>query len=143
MPASATKREAVAARRAKALRLRAAGSSYEAIAEQCGLKSAAAACTDVQRALKDRQSLLDQEASWFLALEMERLETVQRTMELALRQAQDAQLQIQITDRLLRISARRAAMLGLDVTNGAAPPKPETKLDELKARRDRKLARGA
>jgi len=140
MPASASKMQQVRERRLKALRLRAAGATYEAIAKACGLKSAAAACVDVTRALADTKLLLDKEAAWYTVLEQERLDLMQRTIEDALRSAAgNPQLQMQLTDRLLRISQRRTRMLGLDAKEGQEQPQ-ESPLDELRRRRDRKRA---
>lgn len=131
--------EEVRQRRLKALRLRAAGLSYEAVAEQCGHKSASAAAVDVRRALRDRKVFLDHEATLFRALEMERLETIQRTLETELRQAADTPQKLAVADRLLRLSARRQAVLGVDVASGAAP-RPANPFDELSRRRQQRRA---
>lgn len=141
-PSNVTKGRAyVTERRSKVLRLRASGLSYEAIAQQVGLPSANAAIKDASRALDDRQALLDREAARFIVLEMERLETLQRSMETLLRTAamqQNQALVLAAVDRLLRISQRRARMLGLDADYGPRKPKPKTQLDELRERRLRR-----
>jgi transcriptional regulator len=143
MPASAATRQQTAERRAQVLRLRASGLGYEEIARRLGHKTAAAACQDAARALKDRQALLDVEAAWFTALEMERLETLQRTMEIALRTAAsegDTSALVRVADRLLGISARRSKLLGLDAEPGARGGAEPDFVDELQSRRDAKRA---
>ncbi len=141
MPASPSKRDEVAERRAKALRLRASGLSYEAIAQQCGHKTAAAACQDVTRALADRQALLKREAAFYVELELERIEGIQRQLELLLRQEQGADGKLRITDRMLRLSQRRAALLGLDAHGIQRPAQHEDELAKARRRRDEKLRR--
>lgn len=141
MPASAGKQAEVRARRARALRMKAAGATYESIAEACGHKSAAAACMDVTRALADQKTLLDREAVFFVVLEHERLETLQRTLELAMRQTQDTDAKLRIADRLLRLSARRASMHGFDANGVPRPVQAEDELAKARRRRDQKLRR--
>jgi hypothetical protein len=139
MPASAAKQNEVAQRRAKALRLRATGLGYEEIAQQCGLKTAAAACQDVTRALKDRKTLLEREAAYYVELEQERLDTLQRTLELAIRQTPDTDEKMKIVDRLMRLSQRRGTLLGFDARGVQRPAQYEDELAKARRRRDEKL----
>lgn len=146
VPASKEQQQKTAERRYRALRLRAQGASYEDIAKALGLASARAAAMDVLRALDDRQELLDRESARFIALEMERLETMSLSVERVIVRATNAQddaLILAANDRLLRISQRRARLLGLD-REVTGKPQPQTDMDELRKRRERKkqLSRG-
>ena len=90
MPASQSKQQEVRARRAKALALRAGGASFSMIAAALGHKTAAAAATDVARALKERQKLEEGQKPLSGVLEEERLDSLQRIVETTLRRASDA-----------------------------------------------------
>ena len=112
-----TGRAEVAERRAKALQLRAAGLTYQAIADQLGYTSRRVAAQDVTRALQDRQGLLDTQATLFVPLELERLDSLERAVQTVMRQASadgERSIVLRAADRLLRIAERRAALLGLD-----------------------------
>ena len=112
-----TGRAEVAERRAKALQLRAAGLTYQAIADQLGYTSRRVAAQDVTRALQDRQGLLDTQATLFVSLELERLDSLERAVQTVMRQASadgERSIVLRAADRLLRIAERRAALLGLD-----------------------------
>ena len=112
----------VAERRARALQLRAAGLSYQAIADQLGYSSRRAAAQDVTRALADRQGLLDTQSALFVSLELERLDSLERAVQGVMRQAAadgERSIVLRAADRLLRIAERRAALLGLDASGKA------------------------
>jgi hypothetical protein len=146
VPASRSKQEQVAARRQRALQLRAAGLTYQAISDELGYPGRGAAAQDVTRALKDRQGLLTAQAAVFVTLELERLDGLERAVQTVLRQASgegEKSLVLRASDRLLRIAERRAALLGLDVRSKAEQEASASPLDELRARREFKLfARG-
>jgi DNA-binding transcriptional MerR regulator len=146
VPASKEQQAKVAERRYRALRLRSQGLSYEAIAKTLQLPSARAAAMDVLRALDDRQELLDRESTRFIALEMERLESqslsIEQVIVRAVNNGDDAMI-LAANDRLLRIAQRRSRLLGLD-REVVGRPQPQTDMDELRSRRERKkqLSRG-
>ena len=95
-----------AARVARALELRKAGATYDAIARQCSYGSRAAAYHAVQRELA---RTLQEPADDLRRLEAERLNDLYRAMApKAL--GGDAYA----VDRCLRIMERRAALLGID-----------------------------
>lgn len=146
MPASPEQRKTAADKRYRALRLRAQGASYEDIAKAVGYGSASVAANAVLRALDARQELLDREATRFIALEMERLESQSLSIERIIVRAtntQDDALILAANDRLLRIAQRRARLLGLD-REVVGRPQPQTDMDELRGKRERKkqLSRG-
>jgi hypothetical protein len=101
----------VAARRAEVLRLRAAGLTYQQLADQLGYPTPAAAALDVSRALKARKALLDRQAGDLATLELERLDALERRLQTVLAdaaQAKDHATIIAASDRLLRVvEARR------------------------------------
>jgi hypothetical protein len=116
MPASDREQRKVAARRAKVLELRAAGATFETIAEQCGHKTAAAAAQDFTRALGSRKEVLDSQVDLFLTLELERLDGLDRVVRASMEEAGEAGehlLVLRCTDRLLRISEHRSNLLRL------------------------------
>lgn len=95
-------------RRAKALDLRKAGLSYRAIGTQLGV-SEKTAHQDVQREVQRIAARNSESAAELRALELERLDYY------AARIAQQvAQGHLGALDRALRISERRAKLLGLD-----------------------------
>ena len=120
-------RDEVTARRARVLQLKAAGLSYQAIADQVGLPTAAAAAQDATRALKDRKGLLDDQAALFVTLEVERLDGLERAAQAVLQtavKAGDHETVLQSVDRLVRLSERRGRLLSLNAASPAeaAPP---------------------
>jgi hypothetical protein len=137
----------VAERRAIALQLRAAGASYQQIADQLGHKSASNAVQDVTRALEvlARQGRRTPPGIT-LALELERLDTAERAVNQIRANARaDPELALRAVDRILRISDRRARLLGLDPADLAAKPAPaerddasEDIVDIAVARRDKR-----
>jgi hypothetical protein len=145
VPASRSKQAEVAARRARALSLRAAGLTYQAISDELGYPGKGAAAQDVTRALRDRQGLLTGQVAVFVTLELERLDGLERAVQTVLRQASaegEKSLVLRASDRLLRIAERRAALLGLDATGKGKDEAQVSPLDELRARRERKFAGG-
>jgi hypothetical protein len=145
VPASRSKQAEVAARRARALSLRAAGLTYQAIADELGHRSAQAACVDVSRALDARKGLLGGQADLFVTLELERLDSLERAVQTVLRQASadgDRSMVLRAADRLVRVSERRAKLLGLDAGGGDSEVPEVNPLDELRARRERRFAGG-
>lgn len=100
-----------AARVMKALDLRKAGVTYEAIARQCGYATRAAAYTAVQRELK---RTIQEPADEVRRLEIERLNDLYRAMA-----PKALSGDTWAVDRCLAIMARRAALEGLDKQPGA------------------------
>jgi hypothetical protein len=144
MPASPSQQEKVAARRLKALAMRAAGATYPQIARECGHKTPAAAAQDVTRALQARKKLDDGQAPLSGVLEAERIDMLERTVQATLRRAstaQDGPLVLKAAGTLLGISKRREALLGIQ-TAGQQPQEQASPVDELRARRVAKLGLG-
>jgi hypothetical protein len=101
----------VALRRTKALKLRAAGASYDDIARTLGLPTAKHAATDVSRAMR----LVPREAGIeALAIEQERLDRLQ---VLAWRLAEKGD--VRGIREVCRVLERRARLLGLDYRDRA------------------------
>lgn len=96
----------------KALQLRMAGATFQAIADQCGYKNAQRAHEAVKRAIK---AIPRQEATEIKQMEADRLDRLMLAIwERATKGDTEA------TDRILKIMKRRADLLGLD-----APAKHE------------------
>lgn len=114
--ATTSKRAQVAERRARVLRLRMLGLSLREIAAQTSHKTTASVATDLRRALKETKALLEQEAEFYVVLEMERLDSLERQVQGVLRSAgaSDPGVALKAAGRLLQISQRRSALLGLD-----------------------------
>ena len=131
MPASRTQQVEVAQRRAQAVRMRAAGTPWQGIADALGYTSPAAACVDVKRALQaalKEQSLAVDE---YREVELQHLEMLRKAaMQVLLEKhvtiqhgkvvslggtpvPDDAPVLAAI-DRLVKIQARIASLLGLD-----------------------------
>jgi hypothetical protein len=122
---------AVAERRAQAVRMRAAGTPWQAIADTLGYSSPAAACVDVKRALEVALKEQNLAAAELRELELQHLDmlrkqamtvllekhvTIQhgRVVSLNGSPVPDDGPVLAAIDRLLKISTRRAALLGLD-----------------------------
>lgn len=145
MPASASKQAEVAARRQRALQLRAAGFTYQAISAELGYRHPGNAAQDVTRALTDRKAALDGQRDLFTVLELERLDALERAVQTVMRQASaegEKSLVLRAADRLVRVSERRAKLLGLDAGPAQGEVVEVSPLDELRARRERKFAGG-
>lgn len=132
-------RAEVAERRSKALALRVAGVHWQQIADQLGHKTAGAAAQDVSRALEARRTEMNGPPDDFTALELERLEAMERAAWTVLRRhsAQGGDEVLEAIDRLVRISESRRRL----VRERIAPPAQEASpVDQLRARRARRVA---
>jgi hypothetical protein len=138
--ASERQRAEVADRRARVLRMRTAGMTWDAIAAEVGKaqRQAAAAAglpaprtrysgkhavVDAKRALAEAQGRLAELADLHLVMEMERLDGLQRTTETLMRQsiqAGDRWQALRAVDRLVQIGRRRDSLLGLSRDTAAA-----------------------
>jgi hypothetical protein len=129
-----------AARHEKALELHLAGATYRAIAEQLGFSSPASVHEAVQKALAARQ-VTTAGQSEAVQTELARLDAMLVGLWAAARRGNVAAV-----DRVLKIGERRVALLALaDAGQNPGKPEPEKPLslvDQLKARRDAKLAGG-
>jgi hypothetical protein len=90
----------------KALELRKAGASYEAIARECGFRSRSSAYEAVMGSIRE---LTQEPAAAVLILELERLD---RMLFGIWEQARSGQ--VESIDRVLKIMDRRRAIYGLD-----------------------------
>ncbi len=108
---------AAAIKQAKGLEMRASGATYDQIAKVCGWNSANAAFMGVNAALK---KMLKEPAEHVRSLELKRLDGMLYPF---LKQAKEGNQGA--VDRVLRIMARRAALLGLDAPVKIAPTNPE------------------
>lgn len=105
--ASTTARNiAVAERRARAIELRRAGVTFQAIADQLGYRSRGAAAQDVRRALA---AVVTAPAADLVTEEVDRLDAMLTGLWPAARRGH-----LGSVDRVLRIMERRARYLGLD-----------------------------
>lgn len=138
MSASKAQQAITAQRRARALALKVAGVDYETIAQQLGYASRGAAYTDIDRALLQRKRDLAEGADLAAALELERLDAMERAGWAVVRRRHvlvsqgrvmtdddgrpmlDDGPTLEAIDRLLKIQVRRAKLRGLD-----APTKHE------------------
>ena len=170
MPASQREQERVATRRVRVLRLRVAGMTFDAIAEEIERERQAAiaggdrreagrarytgdhAFTDFKRALAGSAERLAELADLNLALDLERLDVIYRaaeTVRARAAQASDGFQQLRALDRQLAVIARRDSLLGLSATSeaalasAAAEGKPGTvsAVDELARKRARRSSR--
>lgn len=147
MPASARVQAEVADRRARVLALRAAGATFQQIADQePALKSAPAAAMDVKRALEARGTDLAKFADLHTVLELERLDGLERAAQMIMRAAvngpiPDPKLALRAIDRLQRISVSRRRLLGLDQARrdgGDGGERQGGFIDEIAAHRNRR-----
>lgn len=136
-------RAEVAERRTKALALRVAGVHWQAIADQLGHKTAGAAAQDVSRALEARRTEMNGPPDEFTALELERLESMDRAAWTVLRRhsasAGDREV-LEAIDRLVRISESRRRLVRERIAPAAREANP---VDELRARRAQRVAERA
>ena len=117
MPPSARSRKVTAERRVRCLRLRAAGVSFEQIAAELGYASRHAASVDARRALAEQAA--ETAPGDLSGLEAERIDALERAAQRIMREALDTRdrfTALAAMDRLLRISAARRALLGLDTS---------------------------
>ena len=135
-----TGRAEVAERRAKALALRVAGLHWQQIADQLGHKTPGAAAQDVSRALDARRAEMNGPPDEFTALELERLEAMERAAWTVLRRHSggggDGDV-LEAIDRLVRISESRRRLVRERVGPGKREANP---VDELRARRAARVA---
>lgn len=117
-----------AERRARALRLRREGWTYAAIGRVLGV-SLQAASKLVQKELR---RIPKEEADQARAMELSRLDKYLSRLSGPLRSA-DPDVALKALDRAIRISERRARMLGLDVPVKADAPPGESTLAGLSA----------
>lgn len=103
----------IAARRTEAISLRAAGQTWDQIAEKLGYATRSAACEDVARALQQRIDEQNDQADHLRAIEVEHLEALRRRLW-SVSQGKDIELALKATDRLVRIGERLAKLTGLD-----------------------------
>jgi hypothetical protein len=132
---SQRERREVAERRGRVLRMKSAGMTLGAIADEIEKSRGEArragktvprapytdkhAAVDLQRGLEAAQAGLVQFASLHLALELERMDELTRTTQALLGQARsagDRWQALRAVDRLLQISKRRDDLLGLSRT---------------------------
>lgn len=127
----------IVARRARVVTLREAGMSYPEIGRQevrdaqergevVPERSPGAIAMDYTRVMKARKKLAEETGEFDATLELQRLDSLQTVNEAVLRGAQrgrcvtcgrvpDPELVLKATDRLLKISERRAQLRGLDL----------------------------
>lgn len=139
-------RENAAERRVQALKLRIAGASYRVIGEQLGV-SGKTAWEDVHHALAELAELEEALTKEYRALELARLDDWTLDAARILKTTHplvsggkvlsgftesgkvigltDEGPKLQAIDRLLRISERRARLLGLDAPSKVAPVNPD------------------
>ena len=129
-----------AARHEKALELHLAGATYRAIATTLGFSSVASVHEAVQKALAAQQTASARQAE-AVQTELARLDAMLMGLWGAARRGNVAAV-----DRVLKIGERRAALLALagaaESQADPAPEQPVSLVDQLKARRDAKLAGG-
>lgn len=119
-------------RRLQAFTLKVAGFSYDQIAEQLKV-SVRTAYMDVHETAGDFDKVSAEMVPHFRAIEEARLDAALRHIWPILQglvnphitPAQRAALQLAAADRVARVSARRAALLGLDAPVKIAPTNPE------------------
>ena len=104
-----SKRAEIDARRRKALEMALAGASYEQIARECGWKNRSSACRAVEAAMQEWAPISAEDVRTLRDRELARLDRLQNAHWMnALRGDSRA------TELCLRISDRRARLLGLD-----------------------------
>jgi hypothetical protein len=144
-------RQRVAERRIRVLTLLAAGFRHDQISDQLtkdgyeGIGTPELVAQDARRALEDLRMLRDHHMEFIVDLELERLGSIQRTVESVLRTAQANQdeptLVLSASAQLLRISKRRSTLLTLDGKDAQRPP-AEDELERVRRRRMEKEAAG-
>lgn len=137
MPASKAQRAQTAERRTKAIAMRLAGAEWQQIADQLGYANRGAACKDVTRALETRLAEQATSVDLLRQTELMRLDALTREAWAVMkrphllvsggkvvrlvneatgeeRTLSDDKPILEAIDRLVKISQRRAALLGLD-----------------------------
>jgi hypothetical protein len=111
--AARVRKAQIAERRTKALAMRAAGQKWEDIAQACGYSTRAAACQDIRRLLDERLKEQDDQVDHLRAIEIEKLDAMQRRMEKIIA-SRDPEIAMKAADRLVKIGERRAKLLGIE-----------------------------
>ena len=120
-----------AERAAQALELHLAGATYERIPGALGFANRGSAFKAVQAALAARPAAPEQ--AEVVRLEVARMDALLTGLWPAARRGDVAAV-----DRVLKIGERRAELLAMTTAATATAPSPDA-LDELRARRDRKV----
>lgn len=115
---NAPRRAKAAERRKVAVNLRIAGATFEQIGERLGV-SAQAAYSLVSRALDKTRKATAESAETLRGMELTRLDAMQTAIWADAMKGDEQKI-----DRLLKIQARRAALLGLDAPAKIAPTDP-------------------
>lgn len=117
-PGPATRAEApiLADRRAKLVQMRARKIPWQQIADDLGYAGPAAAAADLKRVLAQRKAELDFSIDDYRELELENLEDLERKIRDGIESLEVDNLDalLPAMDRLLRLSKRRADLIGLD-----------------------------
>lgn len=108
-----TERIKIAERRNKAIAMRAAGQTWDAIAVALDYGSRGAACQDVARAHDQRIAEQHDGLDHLRDLELEHLDALRRRMVTVAEQADD-EMAMKAVDRLVKIGERRAKLQGID-----------------------------
>lgn len=111
--AARARRAQIVERRTKAIAMRAAGQSWEAIAVELGYGSRGAACQDVARALAERLKEQNDQIDHLRAIGLEHLEDLRRAMEI-IKDTGDVEQRMKATDRLIKIEERISRLQGID-----------------------------
>lgn len=154
MAASEREQRAVAKRRGQAIMMRAAGMTYQQIADRLKdddgnpvYKTASAAVQDVGRGLKAAADTSKAEAAHLLLMELNKLDLAEQTanqIRVAAMTGGDPDVALRALDRLLRIGGQRArllpSLLGKDAAaapegDGAAEPQRIDQVARQRARR--------
>lgn len=114
MATSKAKQVELAERRAKAVKLRTAGQTWEAIAVELGYCNRGAAYKDVMVALDEARAELAVSTEQFRELSLQRLDAMRRKVQEVIDQAGAGAAALQAIDRLVKIDEREARLLGLD-----------------------------
>lgn len=122
------------ARRTKNLRLRLEGHDFQTIADRCGYGSKQAACDDYHRALDAVAAENEATVETARRVELARLDLLQ-TRAWAQVHKDDPMVSLRAIETVLKISAHRARMIGLDqpVRHEVSFDAVESKIAELQA----------
>lgn len=105
---TATRRAVAAERRKQAVALRIAGATFEQIGERLGITKQAAYDT-VVKALDETRTATAESAETLRHMELQRLDALQTALW-----SDAIKGDVQVVDRVLKVMARRAQLLGLD-----------------------------
>lgn len=146
-------REVIARRQARVLQLHAMGLTYQQIAQQEATETGAkprpvrSVAEDYRAAVSEAKTQRDAVSEMAGTLEHERLERLQQTVETILRteaqqgrctscgRSADPSMVLKAAGQLVRIAARRAALLDTDLKGkDIRPPQPEDELAKIRQR---------